>query len=326
MIADPYRVDVSHLLPAKLSPSSIEKFKQCPKLYYFTAVLGIRTPGTEHTFRGTLCHTAFEYVVDLSPAARTPAATKAFLMPAVRVKLDPYAARDTVECDIERDMREREDMWADLRDEGSKAERRAVDDAVDFKRVLDSYGLELMMSEMEDLVDNWFTIERIAKLNPVGREVHLDARVGAKGRKKGTPIHGYVDRLDYIEPKDMRVISDYKTGKVPSARYAADKLFQLEVYALLLRELEGPKATWLRLIYVKGTGAEGILDKMVTDAELDVLEKKLEAMWKAINTYAKDNSFPTTKQRLCDWCDFQTVCPEFGGVSGELPQEQALLD
>ena len=64
----------------------------------------------------------------------------------------------------------------------------------------------------------------------IGLELRLDSDFGK------FKLGGIIDRLEYNEKNEL-VVSDYKTGKVPDARFGANKMDNMHIYALLcLRE------------------------------------------------------------------------------------------
>jgi putative RecB family exonuclease len=110
------------------------------------------------------------------------------------------------------------------------------------------------------------------------------------------------------ETPEGLVITDYKTGKAPPERYAMSAFFALKIYALLIRIREGRTPVALRLMYLNGPT---VYEIPVNDAQLDAMERQLEALWAAINRSIETDSFPTRTGVLCDWCAYQDICPAF---------------
>ena len=107
------------------------------------------------------------------------------------------------------------------------------------------------------------------------------------------PITGVVDRLDELDKSegDGLVIVDYKTGRAPQPRYRESIFFQLEMYALLLRETgRRRERTTLKLIYLGGGGE--IVQKDVDDADLEATAARLRSIYDEMLTCFRDNNFP----------------------------------
>ena len=49
-------------------------------------------------------------------------------------------------------------------------------------------------------------------------------------------------------------------------------------------------------------------------------ERQVVALWRAIERATETRTFPPRRGRLCDWCSFQALCPEFGGTTPPFPE------
>ena len=73
----------------------------------------------------------------------------------------------------------------------------------------------------------------------------------------------------------------------------------------------------LQLVYL-GNGE--MLRYVPDEADLLATERKVEAIWQAIRPRPGDRRLaPQHESRLCDWCSYQALCPEFGGTPPPLP-------
>ena len=50
-----------------------------------------------------------------------------------------------------------------------------------------------------------------------------------------------------------------------------------------------------------------------TEQSVRGLERKVRAVWTAIERACEHDNFKPKPSRLCDWCDYQALCPAFGG-------------
>ncbi len=150
------------------------------------------------------------------------------------------------------------------------------------------------------ILNNYFAMEDPKQLEPLSRELDMTQAVGAM------TIRGILDRME--ERPEGLVITDYKSGKAPPERFAMSAFFALKIYALLIRIREGRTPVALRLMYLKGPT---VLEIPVDDAQLDAMQRQLEALWSAIEKAIATDQFPPRTGVLCDWCSYQDICPAF---------------
>lgn len=151
------------------------------------------------------------------------------------------------------------------------------------------------------LLANYFSIESPTDFDPLDRELDMLEEVD------GMHIRGILDRMDRRSDGRL-VITDYKTGRAPSERFARPAFFALKIYAALIRRRVGEAPAELRLLYLNGP----TLYRMdVTEHQLDGVERQLRALWSAIDRAMETDHFPPKPGRLCGWCAFKQNCPAF---------------
>jgi putative RecB family exonuclease len=128
-------------------------------------------------------------------------------------------------------------------------------------------------------------------------------------------LRGIIDRIDVAPTGEVRVV-DYKTGKAPKPQFAAGALFQMKFYALVLWRLRGVIPRRLQLVYL---GSGEVLTHDPEESDLRAVERKLLALWEAIRRATESGDWRPRRSRLCDWCDHQAHCPEFGGTPPPYP-------
>ena len=163
------------------------------------------------------------------------------------------------------------------------------------------------------LLERWFTLEDPQWLEPAERELYVETDIG------GLVLRGYVDRLDIAGDGAMRVV-DYKTGRAPSEIFEGKALFQMKFYALVLWRLRGEVPRMLQLVYL---GDGEILRYCPDEADLVATERKVKALWQAIERAATTGDWRPRTSRLCGWCDHKPLCPAWGGTPPPLPTEAA---
>ncbi|WP_153399059.1 RecB family exonuclease [Ornithinicoccus halotolerans] len=250
-----------------LSPSRAADFMQCPLLYRFRVIDRLPEPPTAATARGTLVHAALERVFDLPAPERTPEGAVGLLQPEwerMRAEHPELAALVSGS--------------APAAGSGSAAGPDGAEQA--------------WLEQAAVLVRRWFDLEDPSRLEPAERELYVEAEAD------GLVLRGYVDRLDVAPDGRLRVV-DYKTGRSPSEAFEGKALFQMKFYALVLWRARGVVPTLLQLVYLR----DGQLLRYAPDEQdLRATERKLQALWQAIERAARTGDWRPRPGRLCDWC------------------------
>ncbi len=279
----------------------------CPLLYRYRTIDRLPEPPSEAATRGTLVHAVLERLFDLPAPERTPGAAAELLEPEWEAMLaaEPELARlfDAASPDAGA-------PGADVEGAGS-AGAGAGDGA---RGTIDSgvRGAEpaSWLRGAQQLLERWFTLEDPTRLEPAERELYVEAPLDS-----GLVLRGYVDRLDVSPAGDLRVV-DYKTGRSPGAGFEGRALFQMRFYALVLWRLRGRVPAVLQLVYL----GDGQIIRYSPDAdELRATERKVQALWQAISAARVSGDWRPRRNRLCGWCSFQSLCPEWGGTPPPLP-------
>jgi putative RecB family exonuclease len=171
------------------------------------------------------------------------------------------------------------------------------------------------LSSCRRVLDRYFTLEDPRRLEPAERELYVEALLDSR-----LLLRGFVDRLDIAPDGAIRVV-DYKSGRSPGEWFEAKALFQMKFYALVIWRTRGVVPAMLQLVYL-GNGE--MLRYVPDEADLVATERKVEAIWKAIVSAQASGDWRPHRSRLCDWCSFQSLCPEFGGTPPPLPEHPQL--
>ncbi|WP_344321978.1 RecB family exonuclease [Streptomyces macrosporus] len=266
--------------PNSLSPSRAADFMQCPLLYRFRVIDRIPEKPTPAATRGTVVHAVLERLFD-SPASQR----------------NVRRARSMVVREWERLLARRPEL----------AELFAGDGEED---AADGAELARWLAQAEELVERWFSLEDPTRLEPAERELFVEARL-----ESGLRLRGIIDRVDVAPTGEVRIV-DYKTGKAPRPEYAADALFQMKFYALVLWRLRGTIPRRLQLVYL---GSGDVLTYDPDEGDLRGVERKLLALWDAIRRATETGDWRPRPGPLCDWCAHRALCPEFGGTPPPYP-------
>ncbi|KAG8457739.1 hypothetical protein KFE25_013245 [Diacronema lutheri] len=307
-------------LPAALSVSAIDAWRQCALLFRFRYVDRLRTPPTPDMFVGIAAHAALQRLFEAPPTARTRASLGAHL----------------------------DGEWAAMLRDASLAAAFAPLDAasaafappVDPQRP-DPTDVPAWRERAHHFVEAYMQLEAPEAVSPLALERKLLVQLGGGagggagggtgwdegrgGAGGGAPVAftGVLDRVDRAASASGGgvTIVDYKTGKAPSetygdatnARIREETFFQLRVYALLVARsaeagLGGEVPTTLRLLFLNGPAE---LVRPFDASELGATEAELLAVAAEIRAAASAHDFAPRPGRLCDWCAFKSTCPAF---------------
>ena len=118
-------------------------------------------------------------------------------------------------------------------------------------------------------------------------------------------IHIRIDRLSLADEKTYE-IHDYKTSNKLPTQDDLDNDRQLAIYAYGIKKMypdaEEIKLVWHFLAFDK---------EMTSTRKPEQLEALRKEILELIEKIEKEQKFPPTVSILCDWCEFQVICPEW---------------
>jgi len=129
-----------------------------------------------------------------------------------------------------------------------------------------------------------------------------------------------VDAPDSLYLCGEGFIPTHNTGRSPAEAFEAKALFQMKFYALVLWRTRGVVPALLQLIYL-GNGE--VLRYAPDERDLLATERKVKALWAAIERAQQTGDWRPRRSALCGWCAHQALCPEFGGTPPPLPEPGA---
>jgi putative RecB family exonuclease len=172
-------------------------------------------------------------------------------------------------------------------------------------------GLELTDEERqqfdadaEQLVRRYFELEDPTTVRPIGLELKLTAEFGR------VTLRGIIDRLELDDDDDELVVTDYKTGSVPSEYVENRRLSGVHIYAALCERMLGRRPARVQLSYL--SKPEAII-ATPTEQSVAGVGRRADALWSAILRACERDDFRPHPGPLCDYCTFKPYCPAFGG-------------
>jgi putative RecB family exonuclease len=187
----------------------------------------------------------------------------------------------------------------------------ALDRAMDALRLhrdftglaLDATAEAAFLDDAERLVRRYFDLEDPRAITAIGLEIKLEATVG------DLRLRGIIDRLD-LDADGGLVVTDYKTGRAPRQNYEQSRLAGVHFYSLLCERNFAQRPVKVQLLYLADPVA---IVTTPTEQSILGLERKVTAIWSAVERACATDDFRPKPSKLCDWCAFQAYCPAFGG-------------
>lgn len=166
------------------------------------------------------------------------------------------------------------------------------------------------VAEAASLVERYFRLEDPRTVQPEGLELMLEAELG------GVRLRGIIDRLER-DAHGRLVVTDYKTGRVPGQQFENAKLGGVHFYAYLCEQVLGERPARIQLYYLAEPVA---IVAEPSDQSIRGLERRVGAIWTAVERACERDDFRPKPGKLCSWCAFQQWCPAFGGDPASAPR------
>jgi len=174
----------------------------------------------------------------------------------------------------------------------------------------------VFLEEARALVEQYFRLEDPTTITPIGIELKLELELD------GVRLRGIIDRLE-LDADGELVVTDYKTGRAPTERQEQQRLAGVAFYSLLCERLFGRRPARVQLLYLADPVA---IIAVPTDQSTRGVERRLSAIWAAVERACEREDFRPNPSRLCDWCGFKAYCPSFGGDIAKADAHRAQLE
>ena len=154
------------------------------------------------------------------------------------------------------------------------------------------------------MVDRYFGLEDPAEIHPIGLEIKLQADLGS------LTVRGVIDRLE-LDADGELVVTDYKTGRAPRKEQVPERMAGVHIYSMMVEKVFGKRPAKVQLIYL---GRDPQIIEANTSAQTVAgVEKKVSAVWAAVERACATEDFRPRTSVLCNYCSFHEFCPEQGG-------------
>jgi putative RecB family exonuclease len=231
--------------------------------------------------------------IDRLPEPPDPVAVRGTLVHAV---LESLFGEEATARTLERARELLPEAWDALRAEHDELAELVVPDG--------------WLGSAEDLLASYFELEDPTRIEPEALELRVDHAL-----ESGLSLGGIIDRLDVAPDGRIRLV-DYKSGRSIGERFESKALFQMRFYALVIWRTRGVIPTLLQLYYLAD---QTVLSYEPSESDLIATERKVVALWDAIQKAIERQQFQPRPSALCQWCRHQDKCPEFGGETPPMP-------
>jgi putative RecB family exonuclease len=159
------------------------------------------------------------------------------------------------------------------------------------------------VADAETLVRNYFELEDPSSVLVIGTELRMSVTVGS------LTLSGIIDRLELDSNGDL-VVTDYKTGRAPSANFEQSRLGGVHFYAFLCEQVLGRRPVRIQLLHLREPIA---ICTTPSDLSIRGLQQQTKAIWAAVEQACEREDFRPKPGRLCDFCAYHEFCPAVGG-------------
>lgn len=169
---------------------------------------------------------------------------------------------------------------------------------------------DLFVADAATLIENYFRLEDPRQVTVLGTELRMSVQLGS------LKLSGIIDRLE-LDGDGQLVVTDYKTGRAPSANFEQSRLGGVHFYAFLCEQVLGRRPARVQLLHLREPIA---ISTEPSDQSIRGLQQQTTAIWTAVENACDREDFRPKPGRLCDYCAYHELCPAVGGDLSRLPR------
>lgn len=121
---------------------------------------------------------------------------------------------------------------------------------------------------------------------------------------KNTKLIGFIDRLVHDIENDSFEIHDYKTSNSQPRNDHGENDRQLALYSIAIKESFGKEKPVTLIWHFLAHN-----QKLISSRTNEQLEKLKDETLQLIRKIEQTTHFEPTKSKLCDWCEYKSICP-----------------
>ena len=289
--------DIEALKILRISPSSINVFRQCPRRWFYQYVQAIETETTDAMRRGNVVHHVLENIFNIT-------------------KFPSGERFRTAIMDHAMSLFEKE--WSDFFD--SKKHELYNDSKLMVTRFVNKF-----VDNIQNGINNGeYQGERhgFYMTRPKFRELWLDDqfkkddnnRYLLDENKEKIPLENSLNVGGFIDSVEKnfafeKILIDYKTSKKYKNALSEEYVLQLSIYAYLWSVNKNEMPSYVAINYLKYDETFYI---QVTPSLIEMAKKKIKHMRSdMIENGLDEDKYECIVGKLCNWCSFQDKCGKF---------------
>jgi len=258
---------------SRISPTSINTFKKCPRGYFYNYIVKLRVTPNIHMVKGSVVHKALEDFYRGYPKTGT--------------------LKTHMNLCLESALKQNEKLITNLRlpdEEVASAKKDCTTMATEYLIMLERRIKSLIERGKAENVRHAYYL-----LKPKMRELYV----------KNEDLHccGFIDRI-HEDFNGVLTIADYKTSSKYGVGLPEDYKRQLSIYSLLYKLQEGRQPDFSGVIFLR-YGESYFLE--VTPSLLRYARDTINDVWAKTRSSVIED-YPLKESNLCRWCQFQNIC------------------
>jgi putative RecB family exonuclease len=170
-------------------------------------------------------------------------------------------------------------------------------------------GRDEFVADAATLIENYFRLEDPSTVRVIGTELRMSVDLGS------LKLSGIIDRLDLDEQGEL-IVTDYKTGRAPTANFEQSRLGGVHFYAFLCERILGRRPARVQLLHLREPLS---ISTVPSDQSIRGLQQQTTAIWAAVEQACQREDFRPKPGRLCEYCAYHELCPAVGGDLSLLP-------
>jgi len=293
--------DPEELKTIRISPSSINTFRQCPRKWYYTYVLALDTPTTVHLIRGNIVHRVLENMFKQKFVPSGEAFRPHMINGAKKMLDKEWKDMDQLELSEEENEMYYEESWNMINRFFTKFCDN-IQEGIRMKKFSnETQGYYFTKPTFKEL---WIDDQYKIQFNDKWKSEKV-ANEDKEPFEETLNVGGFIDSVQKDFDNNI-ILVDYKTSSKYQNVLSEEYTLQLAIYAYLWQKQTGNMPAFVAINYLKYDETFYI---MVTPSFIKNAVRKIKDMRRFIVEAGLDEEkYIANENKLCDWCPFQERC------------------
>lgn len=296
--------NLDSLKAIRLSPSSINTFRQCPRRWFNEYILALSSEQSIHLLRGSVIHTTLENMFNLKNLPSGEQFRPRLMSQTLQIFNDEW---DKEIKDFDFNEKQKIIFYDESKFIIERFVNRFCDNiqsAIKARKISnEGQGFYLMRPKFKELwLDDQFKADKSGKKI---MELNDDNKSEKIPIEDSLGVGGFIDSVQ----KDFdnnTILIDYKTSTKYKNVLSDDYVLQLSIYAYLWQKQFGELPTYVGINYLKYDESFYI---MVTPSLINKAISIIKDTRRQIEEFELDkNKYYKHETKLCDWCPFIKEC------------------